>query len=184
VARSVAAMVVQAEAATTALDRDIRAADTIMETIETTGRTALSDTRRILGALRRPGKLPEREPQPGIDQIHALIRRARASGQTVQVSIDGEPATLPPGVEVGVYRILNEALTTARGKPERPVDVALRFGAEELELRVLADVSDWPTSAMRECASMCDGKLSAERDPDGRCGLLARMPTVLEGALA
>jgi hypothetical protein len=155
-----------------------------MEAIEATGRTTLADMRRILGVLRRPGESPEREPQPGIGQIHALIRRARASGQAVQMRIDGEPGTLPPGVEVGVYRILNEALMAARAKPEGPVDVSLTFGAKELELRVSADVNDWPTSAMRECASMCDGRLTAHRDADGRCGLLARMPTALEGALA
>ena len=184
VARSVAAIVVQAEAATTALDQDLRSADAIMEAIEATGRTALSDMRRILGVLRRPGQSPEREPQPGIGQIHALIRRARASGQAVEMRIDGEPGTLPPGVEVGVYRILNEALMAARAEPERPVDVSLTFGAAELELLVRADVHDWPTTAMRECASMCDGKLTTHRDPDGSCRLLARMPTALGGAFA
>jgi signal transduction histidine kinase len=184
VARSVAAMVVQAEAAATALDEDLPGADAIMGAIEATGRTALADMRRILGVLRRPGEGPEREPQPGIGQIHALIRRARASGQAVEMRIDGEPGTLPPGVEIGVYRILNEALMAARARPERPVDVSLTFGAEELELRVRADVNDWPTSAMRECASMCDGRLTAHRDPDDRCELLARMPTTLQGAFA
>jgi signal transduction histidine kinase len=184
VARSVAAMVVQAEAAATQLDQDPRATDAIMETIEHTGRATLADMRRLLGVLRHPGERPERDPHPGIGQIHTLIRRARESGQAVQMKIHGEPGTLPPGVAVGLYRILDEALTTARGRPERPIDVSLRFGAEELELRVCADVNDWPTNAMRECASMCDGKLTADRDSDGRSGLLARMPTALEGAFA
>jgi signal transduction histidine kinase len=184
IARSVAAMVVQAEAAATALDQDLGAADAIMDAIEAIGRTALADMRRILGVLRCPGESPEREPQPGIAQIHALIRRARASGQAVEMRIDGEPGTLPPGVEIGVYRILNEALTTAPAKPERPIDVSLKFRPEEIELQVRADVDDWPTSAMHECASMCDGKLTADRDPDGRYGLRARMPTALQEAFA
>jgi signal transduction histidine kinase len=184
VAGSVAAMVVQAEAAVTALDQDGRAADPIMDAIEATGRTTLAEMRRILGVLRRPGESPELEPQPGIDQIHALIRRARASGQMVQMTVEGEPGILTSGVEIGVYRILNDALAAARAKPERPVEVALTFGSDELELRIRADVNDWPTSVMRESAAMCHGKLIAHREPDGHCGLLARMPTEYQGALA
>jgi signal transduction histidine kinase len=184
VVRSVTAMVVQAEAAVTQLDQDPRATDAIMETIEDAGRATLADMRRILGVLRHPGERPEREPQPGIDQIHTLIRRARESGQAVRTKIDGEPGPLPPGVEVGLYRILHEALASARANPERPVDVSLRFVGGELELRVYADVNDWPTDAMRECASMCHGELDADRHSDGRRGILARMPTALQGAFA
>lgn len=184
VARSVAAMVVQAEAAATALEPDPDAADAMMETIEVTGRAALADMRRILGVLRRPGESPEREPQPGIGEIHALIRRARASGQAVEMTIDGEPGTLPPGVELGLYRILEEALRTARARAERPIDLSLNFSEHEVELSVTANVESWPTAAMHECASICDGELTADRDPDGRWGLRARIPIALQGAFA
>lgn len=184
IAGSVAAMVVQSEAATSRLGQDPRAAEAIMEAVEVTGRATLADMRRILGVLRRPGDIAEREPQPEIGQIHELIRRARASGQAVQFKIEGEPGTLSAGVEVGLYRILAEALATARVNRDRPVDVSLSFGAEQLELRVCADVDDWPTSAMHDCASICDGKLTVDRDPDGRFGLLARIATAPQGAFA
>ena len=184
VARSVAAMVVQAEAAATALEQDLHAADAMMEAIEVTGRAALADMRRILGVLRRPGDRPEREPQPGIGQIHALVRRARASGQPVEMKIHGEPGTLPPGVELGLYRILEEALTTARGRAEKPIDLSLNFSEREVELSVSANVDSWPTAAMHECASICEGELTADCEPDGRWGLRARIPIALQGAFA
>ena len=185
VARSVTAMVVQAEAAVTLLGQDLGAADRRMETIEGTGRETLRDMRRILGVLRHPNESAELEPLPGIGQIHALIHRVRQSGQAVQVRIDGEPGFLPPGVELGLYRILEEALTTAAGgRPASPVDVSLTFGDDELELRVAADVDHWPTKTMSECVTLCAGTLAADHAPDGRRGLVARLPTALQGAFA
>lgn len=108
--------------------------------------------RRILGVLRHADDRGEREPQPGVDQIYALIQRARERGQPVELSVDGEPWTLPAGVDIGLYRILEDALQSAR-QPASAVGVALRFGEEDLALRLTARCqgpNGWPTDAMRE----------------------------------
>jgi signal transduction histidine kinase len=143
--------------------------------------------RRVLGVLRHPDETNEREPQPGVDQIYTLIQRARELGQPVELNVDGEPGTLPPGVELALYRILEDALTTARQQPDSSVEVAVRFGAEELELRVTARdhrSSGWPTNAMRERAALCDGELRAAHSDEGRCELVARLPRALQEAIA
>jgi signal transduction histidine kinase len=187
VARSVAAMVVQSEAAATLLEHDREQADAVMEAIEDTGRQSLMEMRRILGTLRHPGETGEREPQPGVDQIYTLIQRARDLGQLVELHVDGEPGTLPPGVELGLYRIVEDALTTARQQPDSSVDVTVSFREEDLELRVTGRArpsSGWPTSAMRERAALCDGELHADHDDEGHSELVARLPRALQGAIA
>ena len=77
VAQSVAAMVVQAEAALRLLGHEPERADAAMGSIEVAGRLALSEMRRILGVLRHSQEPGERSPQPGVDQIYALIQGAR-----------------------------------------------------------------------------------------------------------
>jgi signal transduction histidine kinase len=73
VAGSVSAMVVQTEAAQQLLGEDLDRADAAMAAVEEAGRAALSEIRRILGVLRRGDESPERTPQPGVGQIHALV---------------------------------------------------------------------------------------------------------------
>lgn len=187
VARSVAAMVVQAEAAQTLLDRDPPRADTAMTVIEDTGRQTLAEMRRILGVLRHDADRTELEPQPGVAQIYALIQRAREDGQPIELDVDGDPGTLPAGVDIGLYRILEEALHSASRSLAGVVGVELRFDDDNLELRLTADrqgPNSWPTDVMRERVALCNGELYAEARDDGRWHFIARMPRGLQGALA
>jgi signal transduction histidine kinase len=186
VARSVAAMVVQAEAARGLLDVDPAAADSAIVTIEITGRQALVEMRRILGVLRHSGEAGELEPQPGVDAIYGLIQRARDAGQAVELSVDGEPGVVPAGVDLGIYRILEDALSSAREQPG-DVAVSLRFGDADLVLRVRAACqgpSCWPTLVMRERVALCGGDLETEPAVGDGWQLVARMPRGLAGALA
>jgi signal transduction histidine kinase len=187
VARSVAGMVVQAEAARSLLGERPAQADTAMSAIEDTGRQALAEMRRILGVLRHAEDGGELEPQPGVDQIYALIQRARERGQPVELSVEGEPGTLPAGVDLGLHRILEDALQSAHRQPVGAVGVVLRFGTEDLELHLTAHCpgpSGWPTHAMRERVALCGGKLDTETPDEDGWQFVARMPRGLQGALA
>jgi signal transduction histidine kinase len=187
VARSVAAMVVQTAAAQGLLDSEPERADTAMDAIEGTGRQALGEMRRTLGILRDGSGSDQRAPQPGIDQIYALIQRARQQGQAVEMSVDGDPGTLPAGVELGLYRILEEALQTARQDRESPMTVTFSFGREELvELRLAsscARLNHWPTRGMLERVALCDGRLNLDGDDNGGWRLVARIPRVTQAVL-
>jgi signal transduction histidine kinase len=187
VARSVAAMVIQAEAARGRLDRDPVRADAAMGAIEDTGRQVLAEMRRILGVLRHAEHVGEREPQPGVAQIYTLIQRARERGQPVELSVDGEPGTLPAGVDLGIYRILEDALHSVHQQSGSTVGVALRFGEQDLELRLTARCvgpSGWPTEVMRERVVLCGGQLHAEAPDENGWQFAVRVPRGLQGALA
>jgi signal transduction histidine kinase len=187
VARSVAGMVVQAEGARGMLTVDPARADVAMGAIEDTGRETLAEMRRILGVLRHGGDRAGLEPQPGIAQVYSLIQRAREHGQEVELRVDGEPGTLAAGVDLGLYRILEGALESARRHPARSVGVTLRFGEEDLELRLTARCpgpNAWPTDAMRERIALCEGAVedNALGDDDG-WQLVARMPRGVQAVL-
>jgi signal transduction histidine kinase len=176
VARSVAAMVVQAEGALSLLGEDPEQADAAMGEIETTGRAALAEMRRVLGVLRRGEGPGELAPQPGVDQIYALIQLARNNGRAVELRVAGDAGTLAAGVELGLYRILENALASAR---EGRVEVALLFAEAELELRLEADCdgpNGWPTDVMRERLALCGGRVEPVADDDGGWRFSVRMP--------
>lgn len=179
VAGSVSAMVVQTEAAQQLLHEDLDRADAAMAAVEQTGRQTLSEMRRILGVLRRADEAAERAPQPGVGQIHRLMERAREQHREVELEVDGDPGPLPASIDLGVYRILEEALaSTGAG----PVEVRLTFAERDLELDVTSHrppTASWPTLAMRERVALCDGELEAD---EGR--LRVRLPRAFEGALA
>ena len=178
VAGRVSAMVVQTEAAQQLLLEDLDRADAAMAADEEAGREALSEMRRILGVLRRVDEAAELAPQPGVGQIHGLVDCAREQHRHVELEVDGDPGPLPASIDLGVYRILEEALaSTGAG----PVEVRLTFGERDLELDITshsAPAASWPTLAMRERVAVCDGELEAD---EGR--LRVRLPRAFEEVL-
>ncbi|MFD8820662.1 sensor histidine kinase, partial [Streptomyces sp. NPDC059627] len=77
-----------------------------------TGRQAMSELRRVLGVLRE-GADDERPlaPQPGIGDLDPLLARVRAAGLPVTYRTVGDPDALGDGVQLTVYRIVQESLT-------------------------------------------------------------------------
>jgi signal transduction histidine kinase len=179
VASSVSAMVVQTEAAQRLLDEDLDRADAAMAAVEESGRETLSEMRRILGVLRRVDEAAELAPQPGVGQIHGLVERAREQHRQVELEVDGDPGPLPASIDLGIYRILEEALaSTGAG----PLEVRLTFAERDVELDVTshsAPAASWPTLAMRERVAVCDGELEADQRR-----LRVRLPRAFEGVLA
>ncbi|HEY2161704.1 MAG TPA: histidine kinase, partial [Solirubrobacteraceae bacterium] len=186
VAREVSTMVVQSQAAQRLLDTDPIEADEATAAIVRTGRDALSEMRRILGVLRDPEHEPDLAPQPGVGQLHALIERARAEGRHVELRVQGGPRPLPASADLGIYRILEEALAGTRDIPEPapPIVVVLGFDEAGISLAITGRSSpSWPTVAMRERVALCDGEVHVD-SVDGSERLRVRIPDVLEGALA
>jgi signal transduction histidine kinase len=104
-----------------------------------TARTALTEMRRLLGVLREDtDRDTTRQPQPGLPQLVELVDDARASASaTTRLVVRGCVAPLDPGIELTVYRIVQEALTNARRHaPGAAVDVELDYTAEALLVRV------------------------------------------------
>lgn len=140
VAHSVSVIVVQAQAAQRLIDKDEHDARRALGSIETSGRQALVELRRMLGILRRTGEEPALGPQPGLQQLNALVGQFRESGLAVELSIEGEARPLPAGVDLSAYRIVQEALTNTlkHAGPARSW-VTVCYRDEEIELEVRDD---------------------------------------------
>jgi signal transduction histidine kinase len=141
VAHSVSVMVVQAGAARRTLATSPAQATTALGQIESTGRQALVEMRRLLGLL-RDGDHEDAAltPQPGLAHLESLAEAAREAGLPVEVEVEGEPRPLPAGIDLSAYRIVQEALTNSL-KHAGPARARVRvcYGREALEVQVSDD---------------------------------------------
>jgi signal transduction histidine kinase len=139
VAHNVSVMVVQADGATYAMDQDPEAARKALLAIAQTGRTALTEMRRMLGVLRSADDAGTYAPQPGIEQLGDLLEQVRSSGLPVSLTVEGVPREMPTGLALAVYRIVQESLTNTRkhGGAQVKASVALMYTDDCLVLRIV-----------------------------------------------
>jgi signal transduction histidine kinase len=111
-----------------------------LEDVERAGRTALTEMRRLLGAMRdRDGEV-ELEPQPGLENLGALVARVRSAGLPVRLDVEGEPVPLPRALDLSAYRIVQEGLTNVLKHAEAShAEVVVRHGPDALRLEVRDD---------------------------------------------
>ncbi|MFH9867273.1 sensor histidine kinase [Streptomyces lydicus] len=109
-----------------------------LELIGDAGRQALDELRRMLGILREAADAPALSPQPGIIDIDALCTRIRAAGPEVAYRTSGDVDALNSGVQLTVYRIVQEALTNSlkHAGADTKVNVAVAVEGTELRIRV------------------------------------------------
>jgi signal transduction histidine kinase len=140
VAHAVSVMVVQARGGRKRLEAEPDEAREAFDTIERTGQQALAEMRRLLGALRADDEALALAPQPSLSRLDALAAEVTRAGLPVDLRVEGEPAELPPGVDVSAYRIVQEALTNAlkHAGPARAV-VHVRYGDGKLDIEVADD---------------------------------------------
>jgi signal transduction histidine kinase len=142
-----------------------------------TGRQALAEMRQLLGVLRDPPTGPALTPQPGIRQIEDLVEQIRAAGIPVAYTLSGEINGAPPGMELAIYRIVQEALTNTlkHAGPGASSNVRLTCAGETIDVEVSDTGTPSPVPAaggaglrgMRERAGVYGGSLEAGARPDG-----------------
>jgi signal transduction histidine kinase len=179
VSHALGAMVVQAAAARRLARRDPALARQAFLAVEGQGREALAEMRRLLGVLRRGDEEIALAPQPSIEHLSALLRRARASGLQVSLELEGERRALPIGADLIAYRAVQQALREALdagGAGAATVRVA--FGDEHVEVEVRDDGSGRrDLLGVEERVSVYGGQLVAGRGRDGGHTVRARLPT-------
>jgi signal transduction histidine kinase len=114
VAHHVSLMAVQSEAAAALLPGRPAEASKSVQVIGQTAREALTELRRLLGVLRVPGDTDGRattSPSPSLSELDEVLGQVRQAGIAVNLSVEGSPSKLPPGVDLAAYRIVQEALT-------------------------------------------------------------------------
>ena len=185
VAHSVSVMVVQAQAADRVLEGEQPAARELLGSIETTGRQALTELRRLLGLLRRDEHQASLAPQPSLRYLDGLVEQVRDAGLPVDLVVQGEPARLSPGVDLSAYRIVQEGLTNALKHAGRArARVVVCYAPGELQLEVADDGQGSGDGAgaghglagMRERVALYGGDLESGPVAGGGYVLRARLP--------
>jgi len=98
VAHQLSAIAVQAGAARIAVGSG-QAPAGVLATVERLAREALTELNHLLGALRREqAGDPARRPSPTLGELGPLLDAARAAGVPADLTIEGGPRALSPGV--------------------------------------------------------------------------------------
>lgn len=191
VAHSLAVMVAQADGASYAIGTDTVQAQKAMRIVAGTGRDALEDMHRLVGLLRAPGSAadePAERRRRGIDQLEALVSRARTAGVHVDLHVAVKPVELSPSTELTVYRLVQEALTNVlrHAGPGVTVEVALQLIARQAVLEISDDGSAPSTGqpvgggnglvGMRERVAVHGGQFAAGPRPGGGWQIRACIP--------
>ena len=149
VTHHVSVIVIQAGAAARALGRRPDDAATSIRAIDTAGRQALTDMRRMLGILAPPATAEDAagrsgderlEPMPGLDRLGRLLESVRAAGLPVELTVTGDRQQLDPGIELSAYRIVQEALTNVlKHAAGARTTVSVRYLPDAVELTIEDD---------------------------------------------
>jgi signal transduction histidine kinase len=107
--------------------------------VSSTAREALAETRRLLGVLREDGQ-ELRQPLPGLTDLDGLFTRVRAAGLPVRYERSGPSGDTPPGVQLVIFRLVQEALTNTMKHAGPGASAAVRLRLAPGEVRV--DVED------------------------------------------
>ncbi len=185
VAHAVSVMVIQAGAARQVLRTSPEQAETSLLAVESTGREAMTELRRFLGALSEDDEAAGLAPQPGIDQLPTLLERVREAGLPASLEVDGSPRSIPQSLDVTAYRIVQEALTNALRYARRAATlVRLSWDPDQLRLEVLDDGpatgamegSGRGLVGMSERAALVGGRLEAGPRVGGGYAVRAWLP--------
>ena len=194
VAHSLSVMVIQAAAARRQLTKNPGQATEALATIESQGRQAMNEMRRVLGVLRSdPENGVEWAPVPSLSDLPALVDAD--PDHRVTLTVHGTLDHLPAGVELAAYRVVQEALTNVR-KHAGP-DATTTITVDRLAGELIVDVIDHGRGAstlvhhpdgglglvgMRERVASCAGRLDAGPKPGGGWQVRAQFP--LDGRTA
>ena len=188
VAHSVSVMVLQVGAVRHRMPESQVDNRDALQAVEQAGRTALTEMRRLLGALRQDGEQAELMPRPGLADLGKLVDDVRITGLAVRLTVHGEPVELPPGLDLSAYRIVQEAPTNVlKHAQARRADVDVRFHPTELELEVhddgrgpgAQDGLGHGLVGIGERVKIYGGDMSAGRHPSG--GFVVRASLPLDG---
>jgi signal transduction histidine kinase len=183
VAHNVSVMAIQAGAARVSGNSSPEA----MQLIERTARDTLAELNRLLGVLRKQDGAPL-APQPGLDQVDALLNAARDAGLEATLKVTGDRRTLPGALDLSAYRIVQEAITNVlKHANASRVEVVLDYQPDALALTI-TDNGSGPAAAvgastghgligMRERIEMFGGEMGAHSSSLGGFAVRARLPT-------
>jgi signal transduction histidine kinase len=185
VAHSVSVMVLQVGAVRHNLPDELERDSEALRGVEQTGRAALGEMRRLLGAMRSDGEDAERSPHPGLDRLDSLIEEFGRAGLPVRLQVEGERLALPAAIDLSAYRIVQEGLTNAlRHAQASQADVLVRYGPGDVQIEVRdngggtkgGDGLGHGLIGVRERVKIYGGEMSAGTASGGGFLLSTRLP--------
>jgi len=184
IGHTVNVMVVHAGAGRQAVDHDSAIVRQAFETIERTGRSALSELDRVLAILRRDQAGQELLPAPGLGDLAELARTMTDTGLEVHLQVTGDPGGVPASVGLAAYRIVQEALTNAmKHAGATSAGVLVEVTGRRVHVQVADDGGGDPSAVqpgrgilgMHERAAMHGGRVELGRDRQGRFVVAAEL---------
>ena len=164
--------------------RDPQRALEPVRAVQETGRQALVEMKRLVGMLREDDDEIGLAPQPGMADLDRLVKQVREAGLPVEVRIEGEPRTLPLGVDLSAYRVVQEALTNAlKHAGHATATVTVRYAENDVTIEVADDGAGAPEKdgghgliGMRERIGVFGGSFAAGPRASGGFAVSARLP--------
>ncbi|HEY1916224.1 MAG TPA: histidine kinase [Streptosporangiaceae bacterium] len=192
IAHGLAVITVQAGVGRRLMARRPEEAASALASIEEIGRAAQEELRAVLGLLREEDVGPATlAPAPRLADVKTLVETVRAAGTPVELRMAGVDQALSQGLEVSVYRVIQEALTNVvKHAPGARAVVDLKIRADEVTIDVtddgglagtgLAGAGGPPSGhgiiGMRERVGAFGGTLSAGPAAGRGFRVLARIP--------
>jgi signal transduction histidine kinase len=152
VAHHLTVIVALSDGALRAVTRSPAEACDAIRDVSGTARQALAETRSLLGVLRAGPAQDSRHPQPGLADLDDLVARVRAAGLPVRYERTGTAADLPAGVQLAVFRLVQEALTNTMKHAGLHANAVVRLQVSPNE--VCVDVEDDGTGGTAEPAPL------------------------------
>ena len=184
IAHAVSVMVLQVGAVRHQLPDAHAEHKNVLQDVEQTGRTALTDMRHLLDAMREDGGAVDLAPQPGLDRLDGLLKEIGRAGLPVRLSIAGDQFPLPGGVDISAYRIVQEGLTNVlKHAQATEAEVVLDYAPDQLTIEVRdngrgaghGNGSGHGLVGIRERVRLYDGEMTAGTRAGGGFLLRARL---------
>jgi signal transduction histidine kinase len=186
VAHAISVMGIQAAAARRTLASGQDAQHEALLEVERLGREALDEMQRMLGVLRTGDDEQGIGPLPGLTDLPRLAKDARGGGLEVALEVTEGLDGLPVGLQLTVYRIVQEALTNVRKHADATtVQITIARCDDHLEVTITDDgkgtngdpITGNGLIGMRERAAIHHGTLSAGPGNEQGFTVRARLPT-------
>jgi signal transduction histidine kinase len=185
-AHNISLINVQAGVALHLIDERPEQARTALTAIKQASHDALGELRSVLDILREGHEDAPRSPTSGLARLEDVVAKTKATGMQVTARVEGTPRSLPRGVDLAAFRIVQEALTNVtRHAGEAKAAIKITYGERDLTIQIDDDgrgmASETPSGGrgirgMQERATALDGEFEAGPRREGGFRVWARFP--------
>ncbi|WP_326760935.1 histidine kinase [Streptomyces phaeochromogenes] len=160
-----------------------RGAETL-RIIADSGRGALAELRRLLAVIGEERDTEDGSPlapQPGLADLDPLLERVRGAGPAVTLHTRGALTDLAPGLQLAVYRVVQESLTNTLKHAASDTTVRVTLTTEDTSVHARVEDAGPPSTphspapqgegrglvGMRERAALYGGSVTAGPNSQG-----------------